>query len=214
VPANTPEHTRYAPHARAYPVRPETALPPTLEPSMRIIHTDVDTPRADHTTPSGYHRPTTHHLRKQAEKSVTFDRHRCSGSPRRPSRTTLTSGRFGIANGVIGHLGQAAQFRLDAGRGPGPDRPLLGRRPSWGGYGTAAIPVLAERHRACHDPVRCTAHPRDTGRAQLAEDLEARPATLNTPVSWRAPDRPRTADLPHRWVQLLQTRDQQPVTTD
>ncbi|MER7538393.1 sulfatase [Streptomyces sp. NPDC097704] len=117
---------------------------------MRIIYVDVDTLRADHTTPYGYHRPTTPHLQQLAEKSVVFDRYYCSDSPCLPSRTALTSGQFGITNGVVGHFGPAAQFRLDAGHGPEPDRPLLGQRLGWGGYYTAAVSVFAERHRAYH----------------------------------------------------------------
>jgi arylsulfatase A-like enzyme len=115
---------------------------------LRIIYVDVDTLRADHATPYGYHRPTTPNLQALADKSVTFDRYYCSDSPCLPSRTALTSGQFGITNGVIGHFGQAAQFRLDAGHGPEPDRPLLGQRLGWGGYYTAAVSVFAERHRA------------------------------------------------------------------
>ncbi|WP_329560845.1 sulfatase-like hydrolase/transferase [Kitasatospora sp. NBC_01266] len=95
---------------------------------MRIIYVDVDTLRADRTTPYGYHRRTTPHLRKLADKSVTFDRYYCSDSPCLPSHTALTSGQFGTATGVIGHFGPAAQFRPDAGHGPEPDRPLLGQR--------------------------------------------------------------------------------------
>ncbi|RJL23264.1 sulfatase family protein [Bailinhaonella thermotolerans] len=115
---------------------------------MRIIYVDVDTLRADHTTPYGYHRPTTPNLQKLADKGVTFDRYYCSDSPCMPSRTALTSGQFGITNGVIGHFGPAAQFRLDAGHGPEPDRPLLGQLLQLAGYYTAAISVFAERHRA------------------------------------------------------------------
>ncbi|MBU3062528.1 sulfatase-like hydrolase/transferase [Nocardia sp. NEAU-G5] len=115
---------------------------------MRIIYVDVDTLRADHTTPYGYHRPTTPNLQRLADKSVVFDRYYCSDSPCMPSRTALTSGQFGITNGVIGHFGSAAQFRLDAGHGPEPDRPLLGQLLQFGGYHTTAISVFAERHRA------------------------------------------------------------------
>lgn len=115
---------------------------------LRIIYVDVDTLRADHTTPYGYHRPTTPHLQKLADKSVVFDRYYCSDSPCLPSRTALTSGQFGITNGVIGHYGADAQFRLDSGHGPEPDRPLLGQRLQLDGYYTAAVSVFAERHRA------------------------------------------------------------------
>ncbi len=115
---------------------------------MRIIYVDVDTLRADHTTPYGYHRPTTPNLQALADRSVTFDRYYCSDSPCLPSRAALTSGQFGITNGVIGHCGADARFRLDPGHAPEPDRPLLGQRLQLDGYYTAAISVFAERHRA------------------------------------------------------------------
>ncbi|MGA4545106.1 sulfatase family protein [Uniformispora flossi] len=115
---------------------------------MRIIYVDVDTLRADHTTPYGYHRPTTPHLQALADKSVVFDRYYCSDSPCLPSRTALTSGQFGITNGVIGHFGAAAQFRLDCGHMSDPDRPMLGQHLGLAGVYTAAVSVFAERHRA------------------------------------------------------------------
>ncbi|MGR6998142.1 sulfatase family protein [Yinghuangia aomiensis] len=115
---------------------------------MRIIYIDVDTLRADHTTPYGYHRPTTPNLQRLAEKSVVFDRYYCSDSPCLPSRTALTSGQFGITNGVIGHFGPAAQFRLEPGHGQELDRPFLGQQLQNGGYYPAAVSVFAERHRA------------------------------------------------------------------
>jgi arylsulfatase A-like enzyme len=117
---------------------------------MRIIYDDVDTLRADHTTPYGYHRDTTPNLQALASRSVVFERYYCSDSPCLPSRTALTSGQFGITNGVIGHFGEAARFRLDSGHGPHPARPLLGQRLQQGGYYTAAVSMFAERHRAYH----------------------------------------------------------------
>ena len=117
---------------------------------MRIIYVDVDTLRADHTQPYGYRRPTTPNLQALADKSVVFDRYYCSDSPCLPSRTALTSGQFGITNGVIGHFGEAARFRLDAGHGPDPHRPLLGQRLEQHGFHTAAVSMFAERHRAYH----------------------------------------------------------------
>ncbi|GLH96797.1 sulfatase family protein [Phytohabitans aurantiacus] len=117
---------------------------------MRVIYVDVDTLRADHTTAYGYHRDTTPNLAALAEKSVVFERYYCSDSPCLPSRTALTSGQFGITNGVIGHFGEAARFRLDSGHGPHPQRPLLGQRLQQGGYYTAAVSMFAERHRAYH----------------------------------------------------------------
>ncbi|NEE03228.1 sulfatase family protein [Phytoactinopolyspora halotolerans] len=117
---------------------------------MRIIYVDVDTLRADHTQPYGYQRPTTPNLQALAERSVVFDRYYCSDSPCAPSRTALTSGQFGITNGVIGHFGEAGRFRLDPGHGPDPHRPLLGQQLQRHGMYTAAVSMFAERHRAFH----------------------------------------------------------------
>jgi arylsulfatase A-like enzyme len=115
---------------------------------MRIIYVDVDTLRADHTSPYRYARRTTPNLQSVADRGVTFDRYYCSDSPCLPSRTALTSGQFGITNGVIGHFGEAARYRLDAGHAPHPQRPLLGQRLGQHGYYTAAVSMFAERHRA------------------------------------------------------------------
>jgi arylsulfatase A-like enzyme len=115
---------------------------------MRIIYVDVDTLRADHTMPYGYQRPLTPNLQAVADKGVTFDRYYCSDAPCLPSRTALTSGQFGLTNGVIGHFGEAARFRLDSGHAPHPQRPLLGQRLEKNGYYTAAVSMFAERHRA------------------------------------------------------------------
>lgn len=117
---------------------------------MRVIYVDVDTLRADHTQPYGYQRPTSPNLQALAERSVVFDRYYCSDSPCVPSRMALTSGQFGITNGVIGHFGEAARFRLDVGHGADPHRPLLGQQLEAHGYYTAAVSMFAERHRAYH----------------------------------------------------------------
>jgi arylsulfatase A-like enzyme len=114
---------------------------------MRIIYVDVDTLRADHTGPYGYDRPTTPNLDRLAERSVVFERYYASDSPCLPSRTALTSGQFGITNGVIGHYGEAARFRLDTGHASERDRPLLGQHLQQNGHYTAAVSMFAERHR-------------------------------------------------------------------
>lgn len=115
---------------------------------MKIIYVDVDTLRPDHTGPYGYQRRTTPNLDAMAVDSVRFDHYYCSDSPCLPSRTALMSGQFGITNGVIGHGGPAAQFRMDAGHAMQFDRPLLGQWLAFHGYYTAAVSSFAERHRA------------------------------------------------------------------
>jgi arylsulfatase A-like enzyme len=115
---------------------------------MKIIYVDVDTLRPDHTGAYGYHRDITPNLDEMAQDSVRFDRYYCSDSPCLPSRTALTSGQFGITNGVVGHAGEAARYRLDSGHGPETGRPLLGQLLKNHGYYTAAVSSFAERHRA------------------------------------------------------------------
>lgn len=115
---------------------------------MRILYVDVDTLRADHLRPYGYPRSTAPNLEALAGDSVIFSHYYCSDSPCLPSRAALTSGQFGITNGVIGHFGRAGQFRLDAGHGAPRERPLFGQRLQEYGWYPAAISMFAERHRA------------------------------------------------------------------
>lgn len=115
---------------------------------MRIIYVDVDTLRPDHTGPYGYGRKITPHLDAFAEGAAVLESYYASDSPCLPSRTALTSGQFGITNGVVGHHGSAARFRIDAGHGLEPGRPLLGQHLGAHGYLTACISSFAERHRA------------------------------------------------------------------
>lgn len=115
---------------------------------MKIIYVDVDSLRPDHTGTYGYARNITPNLDEMARASVVFDRYYCSDSPCLPSRTALTSGTHGITNGVIGHFGDDARFRLDSGHAPHPTRPLLGQALNTAGYTCAAVSSFAERHRA------------------------------------------------------------------
>jgi len=140
---------------------------------VRIIYVDVDTLRADHTSPYGYRRPTTPNLQRLADRGITFDRYYCSDSPCLPSRTALTSGQFGITTGVIGHFGEAARFRMDSGHGVAADRPLLGQVLQEAGYYTCAVSMFAERHRAYHfygnfrEAIRATGRIRDEDAAEV-----------------------------------------------
>lgn len=115
---------------------------------MRIIYVDVDTLRPDHTGPYGYGRRITPNLDAFAERAAVLEGYYASDSPCVPSRTALTSGQFGITNGVVGHFGDAARFRIDLGHGLEGGRPLLGQHLGAHGYLTAGISSFAERHRA------------------------------------------------------------------
>ncbi|WP_258725843.1 sulfatase family protein [Cellulomonas sp. NS3] len=115
---------------------------------MKIIYVDVDSLRPDHTGAYGYPRDITPNLDAMAQDSVVFESYYCSDSPCLPSRTALTSGQFGITNGVVGHFGLDARYRLDAGHGPAYDRPLLGQILGQNGCLTSSVSSFAERHRA------------------------------------------------------------------
>lgn len=115
---------------------------------MRIVYVDVDSLRADHTEPYGYARRTTPSLQELAVRSVVFDRFYCSDSPCLPSRMAWASGQFGVVNGVVGHFGEAARFRLEAGYPVEPTRPLVGQWLRGHGYYTASVSMFADRHGA------------------------------------------------------------------
>lgn len=80
---------------------------------MRIIFFDIDTLRPDHLGCYGYHRNTSPHIDKIAGQGVLFTNYYCSDAPCLPSRTALTTGRFGIHTGVVGHGGTAADIRIE-----------------------------------------------------------------------------------------------------
>src|ERR1700722_66232 len=75
---------------------------------MRIIYFDIDTMRADHLGCYGYPRATTPRMDAVAAEGIRFDNTYASDTPCLPSRTALSSGRFGVHNGVVGHGGTAA----------------------------------------------------------------------------------------------------------
>lgn len=116
---------------------------------MRILYLDLDSLRPDHLGCYGYHRNTSPHIDRIAEKSVRFTNYYCSDAPCMPSRTALMSGKFGIHNGVVGHGGTAADMRREGASRSFGDRlrseslPGMFRKK---GYKTASISTFAERH--------------------------------------------------------------------
>ena len=120
---------------------------------MRIIHFDIDTLRADHLGCYGYERPTSPVMDAVAADGVRFDNVYTSDLPCLPSRTALSSGRFGIHNGVAGHGGTAASPFPE-----GSDRGFRSRDAAetwWSrmqdvGIWTASISTFPERHSAYH----------------------------------------------------------------
>ncbi|MHB0935599.1 MAG: sulfatase family protein [Armatimonadota bacterium] len=118
---------------------------------MRILFLDLDTLRPDHLGCYGYHRNTSPAIDAIARQGVRFEHYHCSDAPCLPSRAALTTGRFGIHTGVVGHGGTAADMRL-TGAARGFRDPLdqdslvsVFRR---AGFHTASISPFAERHSA------------------------------------------------------------------
>ena len=118
---------------------------------VRLIHFDIDTLRADHLGCYGYHRQTSPNIDALAREGIRFDNVFASDTPCLPSRTALSSGRFGIHTGVAGHGGTAAD--------PLAEGSLRGFRrtdsaETWAslmrdaGMWTASISTFAERHSA------------------------------------------------------------------
>lgn len=115
---------------------------------MRILYIDVDSLRPDHTTPYGYARAITPNLERVARDAVVFTRCYCSDSPCLPSRAALTTMRFGIRTGVIGHHLHDGKLHEGTGGSHEMSPPLFGRHLDRNGTKTASISCFADRHRA------------------------------------------------------------------
>lgn len=117
---------------------------------MRIVYFDIDCLRPDHLGCYGYSRPTSPTLDAVARQGTRFDHYYCGSSPCLPSRTALTSGRFGIRTGVVSNHGAGARFHLRTRHyvGPQEDNEMLMRRLRAHGWDTVAFSNFADRHNA------------------------------------------------------------------
>ena len=117
---------------------------------MRVIYFDIDCLRPDHLGCYGYSRPTSPTIDRIATDGVRFENYYCSSSPCLPSRTCLTSGRFGIRNGVVSNVGAGAEFRIRTTPydGPEPDTDVFPRVLMAHGYDTVCFSTFADRHNA------------------------------------------------------------------
>ncbi|MGF1453515.1 MAG: sulfatase [Opitutales bacterium] len=120
---------------------------------MNILYIDIDSLRPDHLGCYGYHRNTSPNIDTVAADGVRFSNCYVPDAPCLPSRTAMTTGRFGIHTGVVNHGGIAAQPHLW-----GPDRSFACNmtQPNWAnqfreaGYHTVAFSPFAQRHGAWH----------------------------------------------------------------
>ncbi len=118
---------------------------------MRFLYIDIDTLRADHLGCYGYHRDTSPNIDALASEAIRFDNVYASDVPCLPSRTALSTGMFGIRNGVVNHGGVASDLRAE-----GPRRQFIGMiaANSWAskfyydGWHTASISSFPFRHSA------------------------------------------------------------------
>ena len=118
---------------------------------MRLLYIDIDTLRADHLGSYGYHRDTTPNIDALAAEGVRYENVYASDVPCLPSRTALSTGVFGIRNGVINHGGVAADLRHE-----GKTRGFFGAVANnswaskfyWAGWHTASISSFPFRHSA------------------------------------------------------------------
>lgn len=120
---------------------------------MNILYIDIDSLRPDHLGCYGYHRKTSPHIDAVAAEGVRFTNAYAPDAPCLPSRTAMTTGRFGIHTGVVNHGGVACQPHL---WGPGRDFGCNQTEHNWAnrfresGYHTVAFSPFAQRHGAWH----------------------------------------------------------------
>lgn len=120
---------------------------------MNILYIDIDSLRPDHLGCYGYHRNTSPHIDALAAEGLRFTQCYTPDAPCLPSRTAMTTGRFGIHTGVVNHGGaRSVMFPY------GPNR---GFSDTWtdmnwaaqlknNGYHTIAFSPFAQRHGAWH----------------------------------------------------------------
>lgn len=120
---------------------------------MNILYIDIDSLRPDHLGCHGYHRDTSPNIDALAAEGMRFTNCHTPDAPCLPSRTAMTTGRFGIRTGVVNHGGVASQPHI-WGRDRGFACELTAR--NWAcefqrhGHHTVAFSPFAQRHGAWH----------------------------------------------------------------
>ncbi len=121
---------------------------------MNILYIDIDSLRPDHLGCYGYHRATSPNIDAIAEEGLRFTNCYTPDAPCLPSRTAMTTGRFGIHTGVVNHGGVASQpfnWGRDRGFHCGLTETNLARLLSHPKkYRTVAFSPFAQRHGAWH----------------------------------------------------------------
>jgi arylsulfatase A-like enzyme len=120
---------------------------------MNILYLDIDSLRPDHLSCYGYHRNTSPSIDTLASQGVRFNQCYTSDAPCLPSRTAITTGRFGIRTGVVNHGGIASQpyvWGADRGFSCNLTASNWVNRFQLAGYHTVAFSPFAQRHGAWH----------------------------------------------------------------
>ncbi len=120
---------------------------------MNILYIDIDSLRPDHLGCYGYPRNTSPNIDAIAAEGICLDQCYTPDAPCLPSRTAMTTGRFGFHTGVVNHGGERSTlFNY------GPERGFSCNwtQTNWasrfmqGGYHTVAFSPFAQRHGAWH----------------------------------------------------------------
>jgi choline-sulfatase len=149
---------------------------------MRVLFIDIDTLRPDHLGCYGYHRRTSPAMDAIAAEGLRFERCYATDTPCLPSRSALTTMRFGIRNGAINHGGNQADlfphgvergFRTHAAMNAMP------MRLAQAGWRTASISSFPERHSSYHWCAGFRENIDPTGKGGMEEAAEIMPTALD-----------------------------------
>jgi len=120
---------------------------------MNILYIDIDSLRPDHLGCYGYHRNTSPNIDALAAEGIRFRNCYTPDAPCLPSRSAMTTGRFGIHTGVVNHGGERAvmfNFGRDRGFSDTWTDANWATQFQQKGYHTVAFSPFAQRHGAWH----------------------------------------------------------------
>ena len=120
---------------------------------MNILYIDIDSLRPDHLGCYGYHRNTSPNIDALAAEGLRFSNCHTPDAPCLPSRSAMTTGRFGLHTGVVNHGGARSvmyPYGRDRGFSDNWTDPNWAKQLKENGYHTVAFSPFAERHGAWH----------------------------------------------------------------
>lgn len=120
---------------------------------MNLLYIDIDSLRPDHLGCYGYHRNTSPNIDAIAAEGLRFTHCYVPDAPCLPSRTAMTTGKFGIHTGVVNHCGVSSQPHIwgrDRGFRCNMTESNWANEFQKAGYHTVAFSPFAQRHGAWH----------------------------------------------------------------